>query len=185
MLRDYSGLVYLELLGARASVKAVWARMATENNSRQRAWISDIKIDGESLVLATNTRYRKIEKAVGGLWNLAFVHPHLSGVNQEAPFYFLTSDEETCPPDFFQRLQLFVPLPFKTEWAPKLWERAMRPIDFADPGKVWDPDAAREVEGMISRTLRGLSPLQSQGDIQGYILNAQQNLWKAIIKEIL
>jgi hypothetical protein len=114
-------LVYLEMVGAKQSVKANWAALVGGGKVH---WIGRkrIRLDGMK-------KHVKIQVTLPCGWaNHILIHKQasLKEMNPEQPFYLLDDGTQPIPPLFYPMLNKCLALPLLPEWAGYLWENGRR-----------------------------------------------------------
>ncbi|GIK53465.1 MAG: hypothetical protein BroJett014_24380 [Planctomycetota bacterium] len=124
-------LVYLEMVGAKQSVKANWAALVGGGKVH---WLGRkrIRLDGMK-------EHVKIQATLPCGWaNHILIHKQasLKEMNPEQPFYLLDDGAQPIPPLFYPMLNKCLALPLLPEWAGYLWEngRAHELITLLDEG---------------------------------------------------
>lgn len=110
-------LVYLEMIGAKQSVKANWAALVGGGKVH---WLGRkrIRLDGMK-------EHVKIQATLPCGWaNHILIHKQasLKEMNPEQPFYLLDDGKQPIPPLFYPMLNKCLALPLLPEWAGYLWE---------------------------------------------------------------
>ena len=125
-------LVYLEMIGAKQSVKANWAALVGGGKVH---WLGRkrIRLDGMKA-------HVKIQATLPCGWaNHILIHKQasLKEMNPEQPFYLLDDGTQPIPPLFYPMLNKCLALPLLPEWAGYLWEngRVHNLISLLDEGK--------------------------------------------------
>jgi len=125
-------LVYLEMVGAKQSVKANWAALVGGGKVH---WLGRkrIRLDGMK-------EHVKIQATLPCGWaNHILIHKQasLKEMNPEQPFYLLDDGTQPIPPLFYPMLNKCLALPLLPEWAGYLWEngRAHQLITLLDEGE--------------------------------------------------
>ncbi|MCB8980631.1 MAG: hypothetical protein H6657_24740 [Ardenticatenaceae bacterium] len=125
-------LVYLEMVGAKQSVKANWAALVGGGKVH---WLGRkrIRLDGMK-------EHVKIQATLPCGWaNHILIHKQasLKEMNPEQPFYLLDDGTQPIPPLFYPMLNKCLALPLLPEWAGYLWEngRAQELITLLDEGE--------------------------------------------------
>ena len=125
-------LVYLEMVGAKQSVKANWAALVGGGKVH---WIGRkrIRLDGMK-------EHVKIQATLPCGWaNHILIHKQasLKEMNPEQPFYLLDDGTQPIPPLFYPMLNKCLALPLLPAWAGYLWEngRECNLITLLDEGK--------------------------------------------------
>lgn len=125
-------LVYLEMVGAKQSVKANWAALVGGGKVH---WLGRkrIRLDGMK-------EHVKIQATLPCGWaNHILIHKQasLKEMNPEQPFYLLDDGTQPIPPLFYPMLNKCLALPLLPEWAGYLWEngRAHELITLLDEGE--------------------------------------------------
>jgi len=125
-------LVYLEMVGAKQSVKANWAALVGGGKVH---WIGRkrIRLDGMK-------EHVKIQATLPCGWaNHILIHKQasLKEMNPEQPFYLLDDGTQPIPPLFYPMLNKCLALPLLPAWAEYLWEngRAQELITLLDEGE--------------------------------------------------
>lgn len=125
-------LVYLEMVGAKQSVKANWAALVGGGKVH---WIGRkrIRLDGMK-------EHVKIQATLPCGWaNHILIHKQtsLKEMNPEQPFYLLDDGRQPIPPLFYPMLNKALALPLLPEWAGYLWEngRERKLITLLDAGE--------------------------------------------------
>ena len=109
-------LVYLEMVGAKQSVKANWAALVGGGKVH---WIGRkrIQLDGMK-------SHVKIQSTLPCGWtNHILIHKQasLKEMNPEQPFYLLDGGTQPIPPLFYAMLNKCLALPLLESWAEYLW----------------------------------------------------------------
>ena len=154
-------LVYLEMVGAKQSVKANWAALVGGGKVH---WIGRkrIRLDGMK-------EHVKIQATLPCGWaDHILIHKQasLKEMNPEQPFYLLDDGTRPIPSVFYPMLNKCLALPLLPEWAGYLWEngRERNLITLLDEGEgqgyaAWRvlpaPDIWQEVvqEGLIGKQI--------------------------------
>lgn len=154
-------LVYLEMVGAKQSVKANWAALVGGGKVH---WLGRkrIRLDGMK-------EHVKIQATLPCGWvNHVLIHKQasLKEMNPEQPFYLLDDGTQPIPPLFYAMLNKCLALPLLESWAGYLWEngRLRKLIALLDEGEgqgytAWRvlsaPDAWQTVveNGLYDRVL--------------------------------
>lgn len=125
-------LVYLEMVGAKQSVKANWAALVGGGKVH---WLGRkrIRLDGMK-------EHVKIQATLPCGWaNHILIHKQasLKEMNLEQPFYLLDDGRQQIPPLFYPMLNKCLALPLLPEWAGYLWEngRERKLITLLDEGE--------------------------------------------------
>ncbi len=125
-------LVYLEMVGAKQSVKANWAALVGGGKVH---WLGRkrMRLDGMK-------EHVKIQATLPCGWaNHILIHKQasLKEMNPEQPFYLLDDGTQPIPPLFYPMLNKCLALPLLPEWAGYLWEngRAHELITLLDAGE--------------------------------------------------
>ena len=125
-------LVYLEMVGAKQSVKANWAALVGGGKVH---WLGRkrIRLDGMK-------EHVKIQATLPCGWaNHILIHKQasLKEMNPEQPFYLLDDGTQPIPPLFYPMLNKCLALPLLPAWAEYLWEngRAQELITLLDEGE--------------------------------------------------
>ena len=125
-------LVYLEMVGAKQSVKANWAALVGGGKVH---WLGRkrIRLDGMK-------EHVKIQATLPCGWaNRILIHKQasLKEMNPEQPFYLLDDGTQPIPPLFYPMLNKCLALPLLPEWAGYLWEngRVRELITLLDEGE--------------------------------------------------
>ncbi len=133
-------LIYLEMIGAKQSVKANWAALVGGDKVH---WLGRkrIRLDGMK-------EHVKIQATLPCGWaNHILIHKQasLKEMNPEQPFYLLDDSKRPAlsqskwpiPPLFYPMLNKCLALPLLPEWAGYLWEngRLRRLITLLDAGE--------------------------------------------------
>ncbi|MAU00680.1 MAG: hypothetical protein CL608_26345 [Anaerolineaceae bacterium] len=110
-------LVYLEMIGAKQSVKANWAALVGGGKVH---WIGRkrVQLDGMK-------EHVKIQATLPCGWaDHILIHKQasLKEMNPEQPFYLLDDGTGPIPPLFYPMLNKCLALPLLPEWAGYLWE---------------------------------------------------------------
>lgn len=172
---ERNGLVYLEMVGAKESVKANWAALMGGNRTH---WIGGRRIEMEGM-----KQHIKFQATLPCSWvSQVLLHKQasLKEMNPEQPFYLLDdgakpilrqdgislSSQWSIPPLFYPMLNKCLSLPLLTEWSGYLWEngRERNLIKLLDKGNgqryaAWrvlpTPDEWQKVvqEGLQSKAL--------------------------------
>lgn len=110
-------LVYLEMVGAKQSVKANWAALVGGGKVH---WLGRKRIRLEGM-----KAHVKIQATLPCGWaNHILIHKQasLKEMNPEQPFYLLDDGTRPIPPLFYPMLNKCLALPLLPEWAGYLWE---------------------------------------------------------------
>lgn len=125
-------LVYLEMVGAKQSVKANWAALVGGGKVH---WIGRkrVRLDGMK-------EHVKIQTALPCGWaDHILIHKQasLKEMNPEQPFYLLDDGKRPIPPLFYPMLNKCLALPLLPEWVGYLWEngRERSLISLLDEGE--------------------------------------------------
>lgn len=125
-------LVYLEMVGAKQSVKANWAALVGGGKVH---WIGRkrVRLDGMK-------EHMKIQATLPCGWaDHILIHKQasLKEMNPEQPFYLLDDGTQPIPPLFYSMLNKCLALPLLPEWAGYLWEngRTRNLITLLDNGE--------------------------------------------------
>lgn len=125
-------LVYLEMVGAKQSVKANWAALVGGGKVH---WLGRkrIRLDGMK-------EHVKIQATLPCGWaDHILIHKQasLKEMNPEQPFYLLDDGTQPIPPLFYPMLNKCLALPLLPAWAGYLWEngRAHELITLLDEGE--------------------------------------------------
>lgn len=125
-------LIYLEMIGAKQSVKANWAALVGAGKVH---WLGRkrIRLDGMK-------EHVKIQATLPCGWaNHILIHKQasLKAMNPEQPFYLLDDGKQPIPPLFYPMLNKCLALPLLPEWAGYLWEngRLRKLITLLDAGE--------------------------------------------------
>jgi hypothetical protein len=125
-------LVYLEMVGAKQSVKANWAALVGGGKAH---WLGRkrIRLDGMK-------EHVKIQATLPCGWaNHILIHKQasLKEMNPEQPFYLLDDGTRPIPPLFYPMLNKCLALPLLPKWAGYLWEngRERKLITLLDEGE--------------------------------------------------
>lgn len=114
-------LVYLEMVGAKQSVKANWAALVGGGGGNSRVhWLGRkrIRLDGMKA-------HVKIQATLPCGWtNHILIHKQasLKEMNPEQPFYLLDNGTQPIPPLFYPMLNKCLALPLLPAWTGYLWE---------------------------------------------------------------
>jgi len=121
------GLVYLEMSGAEAHVKAIWANLVSAETKRS-GYADEVKRDGSSVRMEKHTKYTALRTVLdNGQICMALVHPQATVLAEGASFYLIAeADHEGPPANFFPRLARILPIPIKAEWSEWLWEEGLK-----------------------------------------------------------
>ncbi|MAT98685.1 MAG: hypothetical protein CL608_16200 [Anaerolineaceae bacterium] len=151
-------LVYLEMVGAKQSVKANWAALVGGGKVH---WLGRkrIRLDGMK-------EHVKIQATLPCGWaHHILIHKQasLKEMNPEQPFYLLDNGTQPIPPLFYRMLNKCLALPLLPEWAEYLWEngRLCNLIILLDEGEGQGSAAWRvlpspeEWQELINMGLRG------------------------------
>ncbi len=109
-------LVYLEMVGAKESVKANWAALVGGNRVH---WLGRQRIQMEGM-----KQHVKIQATLPCGWvSQILLHKQasLKEMNPEQPFYLLDDGSQPIPPQFYAMLNKCLPLPLLPEWTDYLW----------------------------------------------------------------
>ena len=125
-------LVYLEMVGAKQSVKANWAALVGGGKVH---WLGRKRIRLEGM-----KAHVKIQATLPCGWaNHILIHKQasLKEMNPEQPFYLLDDGKQPIPPLFYPMLNKCLALPLLPEWAGYLWEngRLRKLITLLDEGE--------------------------------------------------
>ena len=149
-------LIYLEMIGAKQSVKANWAALVGAGKVH---WLGRkrIRLDGMK-------EHVKIQATLPCGWaNHILIHKQasLKEMNPEQPFYLLDDGMQTIPPLFYPMLNKCLALPLLPEWTGYLWEngRLRKLVMLLDAGEgqgyaAWRVlPGAEEWEGIVNEGL--------------------------------
>lgn len=109
-------LIYLEMVGAKQSVKANWAALVGGGKVH---WIGRKRIRLEGM-----KEHVKIQATLPCGWaNHILIHKQasLKEMNPEQPFYLLDDGTQPIPPLFYAMLNKCLALPLLESWAEYLW----------------------------------------------------------------
>ena len=125
-------LVYLEMVGAKQSVKANWAALVGGGKVH---WLGRKRIHMEGM-----KAHVKLQATLPCGWvNHILIHKQasLKEMNPEQPFYLLDDGQQPIPPLFYPMLNKCLALPLLPEWAGYLWEngRQCNLVILLDEGK--------------------------------------------------
>jgi hypothetical protein len=125
-------LVYLEMIGAKQSVKANWAALVGGGKVH---WLGRkrVRLDGMK-------EHVKLQATLPCGWaNQILIHKQasLKEMNPEQPFYLLDDGTQPIPPLFYPMLNKCLALPLLPKWAGYLWGngRLRRLIKLLDEGE--------------------------------------------------
>jgi hypothetical protein len=110
-------LVYLEMVGAKESVKANWAALVGGNRVH---WFSRQRIQMEGM-----KQHVKMQATLPCGWvSQILLHKQasLKEMNPEQPFYLLDDGTQPIPPQFYAMLNSCLALPLLLSWAYYLWD---------------------------------------------------------------
>ena len=167
-------LIYLEMVGAKQSVKANWAALVGGGKVH---WLG-----GNTIILEGMKRHVRIQKTLpcGWVdWILLHKQASLKEMNPDQPFYLLDDGTQPLPPLFYPMLNRCLAVPVLPEWSEYLWvcgrERDL--ITLLDKGEgqgyaAWKvkPDS-ESWEQIVSEGLRqqrltfGIEPVVSEQPI--------------------
>ena len=150
-------LVYLEMVGAKQSVKANWAALIGGGKVH---WLGRKRIQLEGM-----KHHVRIQSTLPCGWaNHILMHKQasLKEMNPERPFYLLDDGIRPIPPLFYPMLNKALALPLLPEWAGYLWEngRLRSLITLLDNGEgqgyaAWRVlPAASEWQGILESGLQ-------------------------------
>jgi len=125
-------LVYLEMVGAKQSVRANWAALMGKGQSH---WF-----DGQRIALDGMKGHVKLQSRLPCGWHhLVLIHKQASvkEMNPEQPFYLLDDGRQPIPPLFYPMLNKALALPLLADWSDYLWQhgRQRKLITLLDDGK--------------------------------------------------
>jgi hypothetical protein len=125
-------LVYLEMVGAKQSVRANWAALMGKGKSH---WFErrQVALDGMK-------EHVKVQSHLPCGWHhMVLIHKQasLKEMNPEQPFYLLDNGRQPIPPLFYPMLNKSLALPLLPEWSDYLWQsgRQQRLITLLDDGR--------------------------------------------------
>lgn len=128
----YDTLVYLEMVGAKQSVKANWAALVGGGKTH---WIGrkQIRLDGMK-------EHVRLQATLPCGWtDYILIHKQASlrEMNPEQPFYLLDNGTRPIPPLFYPMLNKCLALPLLEDWSEYLWEngRERKLIKLLDEGE--------------------------------------------------
>ncbi len=131
-------LVYLEMIGAKQSVKANWAALVGACGGHRGGkvhWLGRKRICLDGM-----KEHVKIQATLPCGWaNHILIHKQasLKEMNPEEPFYLLDDGTQPIPPLFYPMLNKCLALPLLASWAGYLWEngRTRKLIGLLDGGE--------------------------------------------------
>ena len=109
-------LVYLEMVGAKQSVKANWAALVGGGKYHY--------VDGHTIILDGMKRHVRLQKTLpcGWVdWILLHKQASLKEMNPDQPFYLLDDGTQPIPPMFYPMLNRCLAVPVLPEWSTYLW----------------------------------------------------------------
>jgi hypothetical protein len=125
-------LVYLEMVGAKQSVRANWAALMGKGKSH---WFErrQVALDGMK-------EHVKVQSHLPCGWHhMVLIHKQasLKEMNPEQPFYLLDDGRQPIPPLFYPMLNKALALPLLPDWCDYLWQsgRQQRLITLLDDGQ--------------------------------------------------
>ena len=113
---EEKSLVYLEMVGAKQSVKANWAALVGGGKYHY--------VDGHTIILDGMKRHVRLQKTLpcGWVdWILLHKQASLKEMNPDQPFYLLDDGTEPIPPLFYPMLNRCLAVPVLPEWSTYLW----------------------------------------------------------------
>ena len=125
-------IVYLEMVGAKQSVKANWAALVGGGKVH---WLGRKRICLDGM-----KNHIKLQSSLPCGWaNHILIHKQasLKQMNPEEPFYLLDDGRQPVPPLFYPMLNKCLALPLLPEWAEYLWAngRELSLITLLDDGE--------------------------------------------------
>jgi hypothetical protein len=158
LVTDWSGIVLLSLMGAPQANRAIWANIVKRRTTRNptKTQVS-VRRGGEEFRLEVTPKH-KYHMASGPRGEgIVIVRADLNRMNYR---YILGGDEET-PSPWFQRALTHVPtMPYREEWLPAIWQKAMKTSAITRPDRMWTATSIWKI-------------------------NRNERLWHTIIKELL
>lgn len=118
------GIVYLEIAGAEAEVRAIWSRLVS-GKTKKTGIASGVEIGDSAVRMEQHTKYITLRTVLSnGQHLIGLLHPRTTVIENDSQFYLVVSaDHKGPPPAFFPRLAQSLTVPIKEEWAGWLWER--------------------------------------------------------------
>jgi hypothetical protein len=113
---EEKSLVYLEMVGAKQSVKANWAALVGGGKQHY--------VDGRTIMLDGMKRHVRIQKTLpcGWVdWILLHKQASLKEMNPDHPFYLLDDGTQPLPPLFYPMLNRCLAVPVLPDWSTYLW----------------------------------------------------------------
>lgn len=122
----YRSAIYLEMAGAEASVKAIWARLVSAK-VKKSGYADGVTIGGSTVSMEKNTKYITLRTVLPNDQHVVgLLHPMATVIGKEKSFYLVApADLKGPPPAFFPRLAAVLAVPVKEEWAPWLWKKGL------------------------------------------------------------
>lgn len=164
---DNPDIVYLEIAGAEAAVKAIWARLVS-GKTKKSGWADGVRIGSEAVYLTRNTKYVALRgMSPNGQYFCGLLHPGATVLASTSRFYLVVPASHAEPPAaFFPRLAQCLAIPLKKEWAAWLWE-------------------AGKVAGEYAQSTP-ISKLKGEGHMVGYAITTSNTAkWLKLIREHL
>lgn len=166
---------YLHLTGSQNAVRAIWAKLSGSGRGkmydRHAITIDD---DRSGLSLENSIRYRTFQRVLSnGMSELIMLHPGFGGLS-DSPI--LIGQNGAKPTRFYEKFSAAIKLPFKPEDEDRIWELGNSDISVTVERKEGGEPA--EV------VRRGISRLESSGNVQGYLLGAELDVWMEVLRRI-
>ena len=161
------GLIYLEMAGAEAEIRAIWAKLVSAN-MKKKGYIPTVTINGSAVRMEKYTKYAALRSVLpDGQHVIALLHPRATVIEPGGSFYVVDEKGHEGPPSaFFPRLAQALSVPIKEEWASWLWEK----------GQEWGEYDYQKL----------VKALNSDGHVVGYSVNAANaDAWLGVIREQL
>ena len=126
-----AGVIYLEMSGAEAEVKAIWARLVSAKVKRS-GYAEGVAIGGSSISMKQNIKYLTLRTMLSNSQHIVgLLHPMATVIGKGRTFYLIAPAHlQGPPPAFFPRLAAALAVPVKEEWAPWLWEKGLEAGDY-------------------------------------------------------
>lgn len=165
---------YLHLTGSHNAVRAIWAKLS--GSGRGKMYESNaITIDNDrsGLSLENSIRYRTFQRMLSnGMAELIVLHPGFGGLSDSPVLIGLNGEK---PLRFYEKFIAAIKLPFKPEDEDRIWELGNANISVTVESEGDDPAPVVK---------RGISRLDSFGNVQGYLLGTELDVWAEVLRQI-
>lgn len=191
------GLLYLRVVGAEATVNAIWARLVSKE-ARGKKWGSEVRITipgrnhPQYVAAVKSITYRTLRTRLpSGMVDLALINPMLTvAQDSESGFYLLTYETDGMPSGFFDRLNNCLSLPLNPEWANWLWEQGQQSQSRMTLVKKTEYQDGQPVEAqrLTETTDIPIGSLDGLGQVACYAVHTDgryRDAWLQIIRDQL